>query len=898
MPDNWVGTVTGTALHLIFLVSVFDIHFKSPIVSVTDPPPPSFPPPAKRLVLFVADGLRAQSFYQPEAAPILTYLGRTQGVIGLSHTRVPTESRPGHVALLAGLYEDPSAITAGWSDNPVLFDSVLNRSTHAWAWGSPDIVPMFAKGSASSRVTTESYQEDMEDFASDDPSELDTWVFDRVDNFFSSALHNQSLQLQLRESGNIFFLHLLGCDTNGHVNKPHSHQYKENIKSVDQGVDRMVKSFDKYFRGDGRTAYLFTSDHGMTDWGSHGTGMDHETVTPLVAWGAGIKQLDRSVGAREQFDQVQAFKNINRIEVNQADIAPLMSTLVGKNIPVNSVGRLPLEMVDLHPTHKVEAMVAQIDQLLAQYKALEMRHQQVYFPSIFHVAYDQLEEEKIFKKKQNIKNTSNQGHVKESLRLCSSFLDELMHGIEYYQRYQKNILLLLIRTAFVGCALINLAKLTSNGRKSQVVKRKYTTTIYTLSGLVIAFANFSWFCQRLPTHFLLYYLAPVFVWSKLVFYVVTRSFVPIHFKKLNIFLFVQIVAIILIIKESFFERRWLSFGFLTLLIHPIVNSKILPRNTFPFWFLSLAVLALFPWLPVVDGKSEHLLMVLLSGVITSFSGLFWHMSMRLNFLKLVLCSCPIISSVCVYYTGSVSGLNPVVQTVSWIVFTLSMPASLTTMPYYLERTPFLCLSLISSYLLLSLSYEALFLPLLCLAMALWSQMEDTQSQDVIKKNDHFGAFLRENRGIAQPKRMVTLQDVSCILSFLFVIFYSFFATGNIASLNSFDPSSIKCFVAVFSPFLMGGLLLIKILIPFLCVSLFFIQIIWFRGCNFGLVMNVLQLFCDILGLMFFNLVQSTGSWLDIGTSLSHFVIVEGTTIFIVILLYFAAMISKLKLVRT
>ena len=79
MPDNWVGTVTGPALHLIFLMSVFDIHFKSPIVPVPDPPIPLYPPPAKRLVLFVADGLRAQSFYQPEAAPILTYLGTNQG---------------------------------------------------------------------------------------------------------------------------------------------------------------------------------------------------------------------------------------------------------------------------------------------------------------------------------------------------------------------------------------------------------------------------------------------------------------------------------------------------------------------------------------------------------------------------------------------------------------------------------------------------------------------------------------------------------------------------------------------------------------------------------------------------------------------------------------------------
>ena len=145
------------------------------------------------------------------------------------------------------------------------------------------------------------------------------------------------------------------------------------------------------------------------------------------------------------------------------------------------------------------------------------------------------------------------------------------------------------------------------------------------------------------------------------------------------------------------------------------------------------------------------------------------------------------------------------------------------------------------------------------------------------------------------KRSVTIADVSCILSFLFIIFYSFFATGNIASLNSFDPSSIRCFVAIFNPFLMGSLLLIKILLPFLVVSIFFIQIIWFRACDFTLVMDVLQMFCDILGLMFFNLVKSEGSWLDIGSSISHFVIVEGTTIFVVILLYFSVMISKWKI---
>lgn len=56
--------ILGLFVHLVFFASIFDIYFTSPLVHGMSPQFTPLRPPAKRLVLFVADGLRADACFE------------------------------------------------------------------------------------------------------------------------------------------------------------------------------------------------------------------------------------------------------------------------------------------------------------------------------------------------------------------------------------------------------------------------------------------------------------------------------------------------------------------------------------------------------------------------------------------------------------------------------------------------------------------------------------------------------------------------------------------------------------------------------------------------------------------------------------------------------------------
>lgn len=134
---------------------------------------------------------------------------------------MPTESRPGHVAVIAGFYEDPSAIAKGWKENPVDFDSVFNQTAYTWCWGTYDIVNIFTKGLTDDHIVVNEFDPYDHSFSTDkNTTHLDSWVFDKVKQFFHNAEHDNDLKEKLHKKKILLFLHLLGTDTSGHTHKP------------------------------------------------------------------------------------------------------------------------------------------------------------------------------------------------------------------------------------------------------------------------------------------------------------------------------------------------------------------------------------------------------------------------------------------------------------------------------------------------------------------------------------------------------------------------------------------------------------------------------------------------------------------------------------------------------
>uniref|UniRef100_A0A8C4EK43 GPI ethanolamine phosphate transferase 1 n=1 Tax=Dicentrarchus labrax TaxID=13489 RepID=A0A8C4EK43_DICLA len=780
--------LVGLIVHVVFFLSIFDIYFTSPLVHGMTPQATPLAPPASRLVLVVGDGLRADSLFTllhngSSRAPYLRNVIEERGTWGVSHTRVPTESRPGHVALIAGFYEDVSAVAKGWKENPVEFDSVFNESRHTWCWGSPDILPMFAKGASGDHVYTHTYPAEEEDFASTDASRLDSWVFTQVKSFFQSAKSNSSLRASLLEDKNIFFLHLLGIDTNGHAHRPVSQEYLDNIGLVDTGIAELVSIVEDFFNYDGRTAYVFTSDHGMTNWGSHGAGHPSETLTPLVVWGAGVQNAHRVTEPQSYNDgylQDWKLEHLRRVDVNQADIAPLMASLIGVPIPVNSVGVLPLLYLNNSDQFKAETMYTNAIQVLEQFKMKMTQKKETTFTP-FHSPLS----------------------VSHQISLCQSLISHALEGLVYYHTYDRFFLGCSVVLGFVGwtsyVVLVILKTHAGLNRHPSLLKqvRIPSHTLARLCICVTVVITMFLLIQRSPVTYYIYCLLPVPVW---------------------------------------YSFRSLS------------------------WFLGCLCLAAFPLMPVV-GREPIIHLKVYHTILTCPTEQMIHVAV-----------CAYVPYLTHSSLQQKQGLPLLNQIISWTTLASSMIVPLLSSTRLFHRLLSIFLSLTATYLLLSTGSEALFPPVLSWLMFVWINIEQEAmlAQGVSGRQELSTIDFSANIDITKI-RQLKLDDIRSHFLHLVSLF------------SSFDPASVYCFLTVFNPFIMGGLMMWKVIIPFIIVMCTFETIQVATQLSSRSLFLIVLVISDLMALHFFFLVQDYGSWLDIGTSISHYVIVMSMTIFLMLL---------------
>ncbi|GAA5876187.1 hypothetical protein JCM16303_007050 [Sporobolomyces ruberrimus] len=947
--------------HVIFLNSIFDIYFQSPVVSVptrcsVQPSTPSSTNDtkgeglAKRVVLIVGDGLRADKLFQlypnppfPQSDPLPPPITSTphsivrgddsldstekttpapflrnliqsgQAQWGISHTRVPTESRPGHVALIGGMYEDVSAVTRGWTTNPVSFDSVLNQSSAAFTFGSPDILPMFARGDRvqEGKVREWSYDEDQEDFTKDAVG-LDLWVLDQLEQLFERGRESKELEKDLKGDGTVFFLHLLGLDTTGHSYRPHGPEYHRNIRVVDYVVQRTTRLLEEFYENDGETAFVFTADHGMSSLGNHGDGHPDNTRTPLIVWGKGVRPREdwEEPANHDEYSKDWGLNGVRR-DVEQADVAPLMSTLAGMAIPANSAGRTPLDYLDGTPSFRARAAFANANQLLAEAEAkseLKRHHTLSFrpFPELVDsVSAGTLSPES---HRERINGLINAGRYVEAERGSLELLDISLRASAYFQKYDWLLLRSIVTLGYLGFMLYFTRYILSNHVFPATTASLGSSTalpfsLRLLSKLpLIAFLSTTarFILESAPLTYSLYTFFAFYFWHSLfsdltpfsrlyrsAFETSKKDEIPSNSPG-KVLLETLAYALLTVsalegIAYGYTDRR--AFAILALGMGwgwPGLSArgtgdkeKLRERRGLVWsWRLVMTALAMFPLLPVEKGENlavisgGAVLLLLLGGAAL------WKIqqdpspsSMRAR--KFILAemaltvACNLVTCSSARSLQLKKGLPLTNQYLGWAILAAS-----TVVPCLhgrprgqspLTRLSVLLLSFGPAFVLLSLSYEALFYCVFCCALLSWMGVESSvakQAKDVDEKQAAIGGF----------------ESVRASTFFLVFLHLGFFGVGNVASISSFYLEPVYRLMTVFAPFPMGALLLFKLLIPFVALSAVSSAINQRLRLPYLGLFLVSSVLVEFLTITFFFRVTDTGSWLEIGSSITNFVI--------------------------
>ena len=230
--------------------------------------------------------------------------------------------------------------------------------------------------------------------------------------------------------------------------------------------------------------------------------------------------------------------------------------------------------------------------------------------------------------------------------------------------------------------------------------------------------------------------------------------------------------------------------------------------------------------------------------------------------------------------------------------------SLEPRNHYLHRLLVVFLTFSPTFIILTISYEGLFYFAFCMTLLTWVRLEHRiyQHASPAKPGPHTAngapsspselSYTQQNgsinpksaaanpSGTSNAHRALTLSDLRLSLFALYLLHSAFFSTGNIASVSTFSLDAVYRLIPVFDPFSQGALLILKIMVPFAVLSAHVGLVNRLVGLAPGAVFLGVAAVGDYGTMRFFWCVRDEGSWLEIGMSISQFVISGGLGMFV------------------
>ena len=897
--NAFVLTLLGLIIHVIFLKAFFDTYFSSPVLPDLDSISASNSH-AKRLVFIVVDGLRSDKFFEetgdsdgpeafldfepgflnlsdipfeytfssknPSRAPFLHKLIKNgQALWSVAYATVPTETRPGHVALISGIPEDLSAVATGWQENPVEVDSLFNRTSFTWAYGHPQVIHPFCAPVNQSLCLD--YQASAFDDVVDFSGAIDQAIFDKIpldllENTFSTSTDSRLYQ-ELHQPKVMFFLHLVGSDSNGHAKKPFSDLYYHNIRYVDYRISRLVKTINEFY-GDEDTVFIFTSDHGMHDVGAHGDGHPQNTQIPVVLWGKHV-----NVGYTGPIEPDSS------PTMNQIDICSLAAVLLGIPIPSNNIGRFPMEYLENTPSFRASAAYSLITQATTIATASAQRRKAQ--SKILYRQFSQLDD--VYSRLSRLEDLFASKKYDKYLAEFPTALSLLDQIIKYYQEYDFIFFFVCMILGYTGFISLLILTWQSSAKSTDTFQVKPPSSF--LSSFFNHFSSiFIVICsvmqlfailQGVPVLFHLYLFVPQLCWG-LVFFFYPQWYTLFSSISLNALVS---LGLSLLVVAGFYHRYLIGISLSLWSLYFHSNRKLVIFSIF---------VGSFTLIPPQNDLSANLLfiscaMAIGHGFYLNRMVQFSNQSriFRVQFFIIFL------SIFLVLYDeilrNWIPGISSIRHIAAWGVLLVCLVIT-RFVHDHTEKLHSFQFAYLALFMLLSVNFDGIFFVLLQLYLYQWLQVQ-----------------------IRSP---LPSSSTSLPLFYFIALHLAFFGCGNLASISGFQLSSTYRFITAFEPEIMGGLLVLKILLPVMSVHSFFVyvsdqhfckpQYPQFKSSNLFLLVLV---FADISGLNFFFLAETQGSWLEIGSSISRFAISNSFAFLIIILglffrLYFSSSSSFTK----